>query len=87
MQFTMTVSEEDFYRIVREEIQKEIDPMTLLYPKELPVFDKYDEYLPESLVQKAFALGVLDTDEMKQTVLSWQTEGLRHGEGLDHSEC
>lgn len=71
MQFTMTVGEEDFYRIVAEEIRKEIDPMSLLYPKELPVFDKYDEYLPESLVRKAFALGVLDTEEMKQTVLSW----------------
>ena len=71
MQFTMTVSESDFYRIVKEEIQKDLDPMTLLYPKELPLFDKYDEYLPEALVQKAFAYGVLDTEEMKQTVLSW----------------
>ena len=71
MQFTMTVSEADFYRIVKEEIQKDLDPMTLLYPKELPLFDKYDEYLPEALVQKAFAYGVLDTEEMKQTVLSW----------------
>jgi ATP-dependent Lhr-like helicase len=71
MQFTMTVSEADFYRIVKEEIRKDPDPMTFLYPKELPVFDKYDECLPESLVQKAFALGVLDTEEMKQTVLSW----------------
>ena len=38
MQFTMKVSEEDFYRIVREEIEKPIDPLELVYPKEQWVF-------------------------------------------------
>jgi ATP-dependent Lhr-like helicase len=71
MQFTMKVSVEDFYRIVRDEIQKPLDPLELVYPKELPVFDKYDEYLPEALVRKGFAHGVLDIDGMKETVLSW----------------
>lgn len=71
MQFTMKVSEEDFYRIVREEIQKPIDPLELVYPKELPLFDKYDEYLPEELVRKGFAYGVLDMDGLKEAVLSW----------------
>ena len=71
MQFTMKVSEEDFYRIVREEIQKPIAPLELVYPKELPLFDKYDEYLPEELVRKGFACGVLDLEGMKQAILSW----------------
>ena len=71
MQFTMKVSEEDFYRIVREEIEKPIDPLELVYPKELPLFDKYDEYLPEELVRKGFAYGVLDLREMKKTILNW----------------
>ena len=71
MQFTMKVSEEDFYKIVREEIQKPIDPLELVYPKELPLFDKYDEYLPEELVRKGFACGVLDMDGLKDAVLSW----------------
>lgn len=71
MQFTMKVSEEDFYRIVREEIEKPIDPLELVYPKELPLFDKYDEYLPEELVRKGFAYGVLDLGEMKNTILNW----------------
>ena len=71
MQFTMKVSEEDFYRITREEIQKPIDPLDLVYPKELPLFDKYDEYLPEELVRKGFAYGVLDMDGLKEAVLSW----------------
>ena len=71
MQFTMKVSEKDFYRIVREEIEKPIDPLELVYPKELPLFDKYDEYLPEELVRKGFAYGVLDLGEMKKTILNW----------------
>ena len=71
MQFTMKVSDEDFFRIVREEIQKPIDPLELVYPKELPLFDKYDEYLPEELVRKGFACGVLDLEGLKETILSW----------------
>ena len=71
MQFTMKASEADFYRIVQEEIRKPIDPLELVYPKELPLFDKYDEYLPEELVRKGFAYGVLDLDGMKDTILNW----------------
>ena len=71
MQFTMKVTEEEFFRVVQEEIQKPIDPMELVYPKELPLFDKYDEYLPEALVRKGFAQGVLDLEGMKQAVRSW----------------
>ena len=71
MQFTMKVGPEEFYRVTREEIQKPMDPMELVYPKELPLFDKYDEYLPEALVKKGFAYGVLDLEGMKEAVLSW----------------
>ena len=71
MQFTMKASPEDFYRILLEELKKPIDPLELVYPKELPLFDKYDEYLPEELVRKSFALGVLDLEGMKETILSW----------------
>ena len=71
MQFTMKVSEADFYRIVQEEIRKPIDPLELVYPKELPLFDKYDEYLPEELIRKGFAYGVLDLEGMKEAILNW----------------
>ena len=73
MQFTMKVSEEDFYRIVWEELQKPIDPLELVYPKELPLFDKYDEFLPEELVRKGFAYGVLDFDAVREVVAHWKT--------------
>ena len=71
MQFTMKVSEEEFYQITAEEAEKELDPMELVYPKEVPVFAKYDPYVPEELVRKGFALGVLDIATMKKRVLGW----------------
>lgn len=71
MQFTMKAEEETFFRVITEEIQKPIDPLELVYPKELPLFNKYDEYLPETLVRKGFALGVLDLDGLRETILSW----------------
>ena len=71
LQFTMKVSETEFYRIVAEEAEKDFDPLELVYPKEVPVFEKYDEYLPAELIRKGFALGVLDIEGMKQRVLGW----------------
>ena len=71
MQFTMQVGEEDFFRIVKEEAQADFDPMDLVYPGENPVFEKYDEYVPEELVRKGFAYGVLDIEGMKERVLGW----------------
>ena len=72
IQFTMKADEETFFRVLAEEIRKPIDPMELVYPKELPLFDKYDEYLPEELVKKGFAFGVLDVDGLREKVLSWE---------------
>ena len=71
MQFTMKVGEEEFYDIVSAESRQPHSPMELLYPNENPVFEKYDEYLPEELVRKGFAFGVLDFDGMKERVQGW----------------
>ena len=72
IQFTMKADESAFFRVLAEEIRKPIDPMELVYPKELPLFDKYDEYLPEELVKKGFAFGVLDVDGLREKVLRWE---------------
>lgn len=72
MQFTMQVSEAEFYQIVCEEAAKDFDALELVYPNEVPVFEKYDEYVPEELVRKGFAHGVLDMNCMKKRVLSWK---------------
>lgn len=71
LQFTMKVSAVDFYRITAEEAEQDFDPLELVYPNEVPNFEKYDEYVPAELVRKGFALGVLDVEGMKQSVRSW----------------
>ena len=70
LQFTMKVSEQDFYRITAEEAARDFDPLELVYANEVPVFEKYDEYVPGELVRKGFALGVLDVEGMKKRVLN-----------------
>lgn len=74
MQFTMKADEDTFFRVLFEEIRKPIEPLELVYPKELPLFDKYDEYLPEALVRKGFAYGVLDLNGLREKILSWEAE-------------
>ena len=78
IQFTMSADENTFYQVLFEEIKKPIDPMELVYPKELPLFDKYDEYLPEELLRKGFAYGVLDLEGLRSRILGWEAE-LVHG--------
>ena len=68
MQFSIQVTPDEFFKVIQEELDKPIDPMTLLYPKETPVFDKYDEILPVELTRKGFALGVLNVEEMKENL-------------------
>ena len=71
MQFTMQADEARFYEVVREQAASEFDPLELVYPGEVPVFEKYDIYVPEELVRKGFARGVLDIEDMKRRVQSW----------------
>ena len=62
---------DSFFRILGEEVQRPLQPLDLVYGGELPLFDKYDEYLPESLVKKGFAEGILNIREMQETIKSW----------------
>lgn len=71
IQFRMSVGPEEFFRVLRQQVSQEIDPMSLVYPGELPLFEKYDEFLPEELVRKGFAYGVLDIEGMRARVLGW----------------
>ena len=72
IQFTMKVSPEEFFNILAEEAEIPFDPLELVYPGEVPVFEKYDEYLPEELVKKGFAYGILGIDEMKGRIRQWK---------------
>ena len=71
MQFKMQVDADEFYRIVREQAELPLDPMELLYPGEVPYFDKYDENVPPELIRKGFALGILDIDGMLARIAEW----------------
>ena len=72
MQFKMKADEETFFEVLAAEAEKDFDPIELVYPGEVPYFDRYDEYVPEELVRKGFAEGVLDIEGMRQRVLSWR---------------
>ena len=71
IQFRMKASPEEFFHVIRQEAAKEFDPMELVYPGEVPVFEKYDEFLPAALVQKGFAYGVLDKEGLLRRIASW----------------
>ena len=61
-------------RFLLEESQKPINPFELVYPKEVPLFEKYDEFVPIELIKKRFAYGVLDIQGMIQRVQNLKKE-------------
>lgn len=71
MQFRMKADEETFFQVVAAEAEQDFDPIELVYPSEVPYFDKYDELLPKELVRKGFAEGVLDIEGMRERVREW----------------
>lgn len=77
LQFKMKASREEFFRVLDEAEQEPLNPLELVYPGEIPLFEKYDEFLPPELVRKGFACGILGIDEMKQRIRSWCRSGGR----------
>lgn len=71
IQFKMKVGKKEFFRILAETERQPLDPLELVYPGEVPVFEKYDEFLPEELVRKGFAYGILGIDEMRERIRGW----------------
>lgn len=72
IQFRMRADEDTFWSVLETEAEKDFDPLDLVYPGEVPYFDKYDELLPAELVRKGFAEGVLDIEGMRKRVLEWR---------------
>ncbi|MBR5683718.1 MAG: DEAD/DEAH box helicase [Ruminococcus sp.] len=72
IQFTMKAEPYEFFSVLVSEAKKDIDPMELVYDKEVPLFEKYDEFLPPELIRKGFAYGILGITEMKERILSWE---------------
>ena len=67
----MKADAETFYQVTRELAAEDFDPMDLVYPDEIPLFEKYDEYVPAELVRKGFAYGILNLAEMRERILNW----------------
>lgn len=68
IQFKMKADKQEFFRVLFEQAEQPLDPMELLYPKEEPLFEKYDEFLPVELVRKGFAYGILDINGMLEWI-------------------
>ena len=68
------MTEQAFFEILTGAAAELGDPMDLVYPAEVPYFEKYDELVPEELVRKGFALGTLDVAGMKARVRQWANE-------------
>lgn len=71
MTFVMREDEQAFFSVVKEAAEALEDPMELLYPAEIPYFEKYDELVPPDLIRKGFACGVLDVEGMRARVAQW----------------
>ena len=71
IQFKMKATKEEFLRVLSDMEKQPLEPMELVYKGEVPLFEKYDEFLPEELVVKGFAYGILGIDEMKNRIRSW----------------
>ncbi len=63
------MDEEQFWEVVSEEAANVGTPLELVYPGEVPRFEKYDEFVSDELVRKGFAYGVLDIEGMQARVV------------------
>ncbi len=72
IQFRMKAGRDEFFQVLGDMEKRPLDPMELIYKGEVPLFEKYDEFLPEELVKKGFARGILGTDEMKARIRGWR---------------
>ncbi|HIU05414.1 MAG TPA: DEAD/DEAH box helicase [Candidatus Coprousia avicola] len=72
LQLKMKADAETFFRVLADEADALENPIELVYPSEVPYFDKYDELLPAELVRKGFAEGVLDVEGMRRRVREWR---------------
>ena len=71
MEFRMKGDEQLFYDVLAEQATTPFDPLDLVYPDEIPIWEKYDEYVPVELIRKGFAESVLDIDGMLRRVRQW----------------
>ncbi len=74
IEFKMKATKEEFFKVLAEAAKQPIEPLELVYPDEVPLFEKYDEFVPPELIKKGFAYGILDICGMKDRILGWDKE-------------
>ncbi|MCL1874816.1 MAG: DEAD/DEAH box helicase [Synergistaceae bacterium] len=74
IQFRMSATKEEFFSILNDASKQPLEPMELIYRGEVLLFEKYDEFLPEELVKKGFAYGILGIEEMKYHIQGWNSK-------------
>ncbi len=74
MTFQMKADAQTFFQVLWEMAEQPLEPMELVYPNEVPLFEKYDEYVPVELVKKGFAYGILEIEEMLARIRSWRKD-------------
>ncbi len=50
---------------------KDLTEYDLVSSEEAPKLQKYDEFIPNNLLQKAFAYDYLNLEELRKTIKSW----------------
>ena len=76
IQFSMKATPQEFFAVLSEEAAELTDALDLVYQNEVPVFEKYDKYLPPELIREGFAYGILNIEEMKQRIAEWADKNL-----------
>ncbi|WP_036723785.1 hypothetical protein, partial [Paenibacillus forsythiae] len=51
-----------------------LDPLALLAPGEAPYLGKYDEWIPQDLLRKAFTVDGLDVPGLHEMVQRWRRD-------------
>lgn len=72
--FRMEGDGEELCRLLSELAAGGIDPAALVFPSELPVFDKYDAYVPGELLRAAYAADHLRADEAEARIAALASE-------------
>ena len=66
---------EDLIALLADEVRAGgFDPESLVSPAELPVFEKYDDYVPPTLLRRAYAADRLNVAEAEERILELDEE-------------
>ncbi len=74
IEFKMKATKEEFFKVLAETAKQPLEPLELVYPGEVPLFEKYDEFVPSELIKKGFAYGILDIKGMKNRISQWDRQ-------------